>query len=49
MRFENCVLRDVDFAGATLTRCSFRGSELVRADLSKVTMEDPTSAAPSSG
>jgi len=33
------VLRDVDFAGATLTRCSFRGSQLTRADFSKVTMD----------
>jgi uncharacterized protein YjbI with pentapeptide repeats len=37
--FHNCVLRDVDFAGARLTRCAFPGSELVRADLSKVTMD----------
>ena len=37
--FDNCVLRDVDFAGAALTRCSFPGTQLVRADLSKVTME----------
>jgi uncharacterized protein YjbI with pentapeptide repeats len=37
--FDNCVLRDVDFAGARLTRCAFPGSQLVRADLSKVTMD----------
>jgi uncharacterized protein YjbI with pentapeptide repeats len=37
--FENCVMRDVDFGGATLKRCSFPGSQLVRAELSKVTME----------
>jgi uncharacterized protein YjbI with pentapeptide repeats len=33
------VLRDVDFAGATLSQCSFPDSELVRVDLSKVSMD----------
>jgi hypothetical protein len=38
--FEDCVLRDVDFGSATLTRVRFTGSQLSNVDLSRVTCKD---------
>jgi uncharacterized protein YjbI with pentapeptide repeats len=38
--FEDCVLRDVDFGGAKLTRVRFAGSTLSGADFTKVTCTD---------
>jgi uncharacterized protein YjbI with pentapeptide repeats len=33
--FENCLLRDAEFGGATLRRVSFGGCTLTRADFTK--------------
>jgi uncharacterized protein YjbI with pentapeptide repeats len=38
--FDNCVLSDVDFSGATLTRTVFRHSRLTRANFTHVTMNE---------
>lgn len=40
VRFDDCDLRDVDFAGATLTRSAFGGSRLVRADLTRTSLDE---------
>jgi uncharacterized protein YjbI with pentapeptide repeats len=40
VRFENCLLSDVEFGGATLLRVSFGGCTLTRADFAKVSCTD---------
>jgi uncharacterized protein YjbI with pentapeptide repeats len=37
--FDDCDLRDADFAGATLTRTAFPGSRLAKADFTGATMD----------
>jgi uncharacterized protein YjbI with pentapeptide repeats len=37
--FDNCVLRDVDFSGAVLTRTAFPHSRLTTTNLTRVTLD----------
>lgn len=39
MTFDDCDLRDVDFAGAALTRAAFPDSRLTRTDFSRAHMD----------
>ncbi len=39
MVFDNCLLRDVDFTGAALTRTSFGGSRLAGTTFTRTTLD----------
>ena len=40
VRFEDCVLRDAEFGGATLRRVGFGGCTLARADFTKASCDE---------